>query len=718
MSTIKDMLSFKDDKILEIVKHEFQDSADDRRNKNWQNYLRDKTFRGIDISDPLVPEIRENNLGLGISDDPSVSGGKPVRNTIYLPYARSIILTAKSMLGSVMFPNNKQFFTVEANHDMDDKAAEAFREYAHYDMRRNGYQDEAELAIERALVYDFQLLMIDWENEFSWVPSKIPLFRTIDGPDGPLAVGAPVGERAEFEWKAGSSGGATFHAPSTYNVRHDPMAIHGAITPKSCGWVGLEYKMSYKRLLDMAEAGTLIKAKVRKAEKDGETPMSTEADFDAMIRQDLKLAAERKGKVYDGEGDDQSSHALIQERWDHTSRVTIVNKKYVVRKERVVGMPFVKLVTYPVHGQFGGIPMIQDLMHIQIDVNLMTRLRRDAQNLSVNKTMILDRNAFRTEDEMDQIRLNSLEAIKASPMPGRTVKDAVSWVDPPDPGVATIQEQQNEMQFGERVVGIGDTTQGAMAAGGRKTATEHELVASSVARRGGFNARTLERAIVSEVVQKQLILYNLNLTKKQKYRALGTRGTEWNEVAPADMYFNELPDITPTGLSGEQSRALEVDAWMRLIETSIKVPAWQNTTDWVALQRETYFKLKETDPDKFIISGGLQGTDMPQEFENTLMKSGHYVTPLEGQGHEEHMAKIQEFQQSEEWAEVSIGNQSLYARHLQEHQAMLAQEQAPQVQPTQGGTPGAPPGPTATPENTSEQLAQSARGAAARTGGV
>ena len=71
MSAAKDIIKYSEKEILEIVSDDFTASEEDRRGRNWQNYLNEKTFRGIDIMQPMNPNVGDNNLGLGQSD----SGG-------------------------------------------------------------------------------------------------------------------------------------------------------------------------------------------------------------------------------------------------------------------------------------------------------------------------------------------------------------------------------------------------------------------------------------------------------------------------------------------------------------------------------------------------------------------------------------------------------------------------------------------------------------------
>jgi hypothetical protein len=721
MPAPKDIMKMSDDQVIDLVTAQFKDSADDRREKNWQNYLYDKTFRGVDLDKPLSPSLGDNNLGLGLE----LLGGREgeeslVRSQIYLPYARSIILTAKNMLAQAIFPNNTDFFQVYPQDRNEIRGAEAFKSFAHYDMRRGNYQDEAELAIERALVHDFQLFMVDWETDYMWAPVISNRMNRAVRPDGTtVAIGSAIGKKIEYQWVAGTRSGTSFAAPSTYNVRHDIMAIHGPISPATCEWVGLEYKMSWRRLMDMAKAGELKISKVREAEKEGGDSETIEVDFDAMVREDLKLQAERKGKAYDPTrpGSDDDSHALVWDRWDWTSRLTIINKKWVVRKQRSVGIPFVKLVCYPVHGQFGGIPMIADLVHIQIDINTMLRLRRDAQNNAVNKTMIVDESAFRSSEDIDKIRLNPLESIRVTPAPGRTVNDAVGWVQPPNPGFETINEQNNELQFAERISRISDTATGLVSNTGRRTATEHELAAQGTARATGFNARTLERAIVSGVVQLMLVQYNLRLTDEMKFRVVGPKGMEWRRVHPSDFYFGMLPEIVPTGLSGEQARALELDLFLRGVKMCSEVPPWAQMTDWPALLREMWVKLRVPDVDRMIRGDGLYGADLPQEMENILMRSGHYVAPLPTQPHETHIEVLRRFATSGEFRALPEQAQALFARHAKEHELLMQQAMAPQLAvPGMPGT-GGQPGKEATPASMSEMGAQLNRAVAARNSG-
>lgn len=714
MSFVKPIVKYSDDDIVKIVTADFTASTEDRADKNWQNYLQEKTFLGIDLLQPLVPQKGDNNLGLGLSERENEDPDRPVRSSIYLPYARSLVLTAKTLICGGIFPNNTDFFSVESQHADEQAAAEAFRAYAHYDMRRARYQDEAELAIERSLVFDFQLLMVDWETCYDWVPEFLDVYRQITDPETGemLDVGEPIGKRAKYVWKKAARSGIFFHSPSTFNVRHDPNAIHGQISPRTCDWVGLEYQISWKRLRAMAESGELNKAKVAKAQKESPNPPNTTAiDFDAMLREDIRLAAERKGKEFKAgaeksEDEELPQMALVQDYWDHGSRVTVVNGKYVVRKQYHVGIPFVKLVTHPVHGQFGGVPLIQGLMHIQIDINTMTRLRRDAQNQAVNKTMILDGNAFRSDDEIQRIRLNSLEKIVAYPQPGRAVTDAVSWVQPPDPSFATFQEQQSEMQFAERLSSIGDATQGLLA-GSRRTATEHELVAAGSARRSGFDARTLERPVIAEVVQKMLVLYNLHLRSDQKYRVLGPSGTQWRTISPSDMFFTAPPDIIPTGLAGEQSRALETDLFLRAVDQIKTVQPWGSLVDWPKLLNELLVKLRVANPQRFVRSDVMQGVDVEPSHENILMAGAVYVKPLMAQDHTAHIAAHAEFAESPEFQRVPKETQKLFLQHVQEHAAMLQQASTPAAPAMPAA--GMPPGPMPTPTSQAELMSQAGR---------
>lgn len=725
MASGLDLARATDAQIIEVVNQDFLDSAADRRQVNWQNYLREKTFQGIDISQPFMPQVGDNNLGLDLPTTPSGPSepASPVRNKIYLPIARSLILTAKAMICGGIWPNNTDFFSVEAQRREEQDSAEKFRQYAHFDMRRGGYQDEAELAVEKSLIYDFQLFMVDWREDYAWVPKFLDVYRrAVNDAGESMIVGKPVGRKAQYEWKQGSSAGVFFHAPSTFNVRHDPMAIHGPIGPSTCEWVGMEYKMSWRRLLDMAKSGVLRVTPVTKAHSEGTSEQTIETDFDAMIRADMKLQSERTNReINPGQKEgEKASHPLVQERWDNTSHVAVVNRKWVVRRDRSVGIPFVKLLTYPAHGQFGGTPMIQDLMHIQIDINLMARLRRDAQNLGVNKTMIVDGNAFRSQESIDRISLNPLEVIIGYPQPGRTISDAIHWIDPPGPGSETINEQMNEMQFAERAIGVDATSQGVISPTGRRTATEHELAAGGSQRRGGFNARALERAIVASVAQKMLVLYNLHLTDEKKFRVLGPSGMEWRSVTAEDMFFGELPDVIPTGLSGEQSRALELDLFMRGVEKIQLVPEWKAITEQEELLREMYNRLRVVNPGRFIKSQSLAGSDIPQKFENILMASGHYVTPLPSQPHDQHIAELQQYTQGADFTALPESTQSLFLRHIKEHQMMQTAASAPQAPPPGAGMGPGPimggPGRPATPASLSEMLAQSNRRMAPPTG--
>lgn len=719
MSAGKDVFDMKDDQILELVESDFKSSADDRREKNWQNYLYDKVFRAIDFDKPISPAIGDNNLGLGTTTVLSEETGAPqtVRSQIYIPYARSLVLTAKNMLCQAIWPNNTDFFSVQPELKGDTRGTEAFKAYAHYDMRRAGYQDAAEMAVERALVHDFQLFMVGWEVDYMWAPHISKLFNRAVTEDGrTIAIGQPTGRKIEYRWLPGAKSGTAFYTPSTYNVRHDPMAVDGPISPATCEWVGIETKVSWRRLLDMGKAGELKLSKVRQAKKEGGDVTTTEADFDAMVRADLKLAADRKGQSYnpDGPKTEDTSHALVRDRWDWTTRTTVINNKWVVRKERSVGIPFVKLVCHPVHGQFGGIPMIADLVHIQIEVNTMTRLRRDAQNNSVNKTMMVNDDAFQNPEDADQIRLNALEIIHVHPPPGRTIQDTVGWVAPPDPGVHTIEEQNNLLQFGERISAISATSQGLIEKTGRRTATEHELASAGTVRATGFSARKLERAIVSEVVQLMLIQYNLRLTQEQKFRVTGPKGIEWRKVHPSDFYFGVLPEIIPTGLSGEQTRSLELDLFFRGIKFASEIPPFAQMSEWSAIYREMWSKLKVPDADRFIKATGTFGADLPQSMENILMASGHYVAPLPTQDSDTHIAEVQQFATTPEFATIAPENKSLFVRHMREHELMLAQKEAPQLGQQAGPpAPGGTPGPQATPDSMGEQMAQMNRRVAA-----
>lgn len=726
MTAAKDVMTMSDQQILDLVELEFNESAEDRREKNWQNYLWNKTFLAIDLDKSAMPEVGDSNFGLGLGLAESTRNEHtpgPIRSKIYMPYARAIILTAKNMLAQAIYPNNADFFSVHSMREGEDAGAAKFQSFAHYDMRRGGYQDEAEMAIERSLVYDFQLFMVDWESDFMWAPDIQDIFHRTMGDDGkPVAVGNPIGKKIEYKWKAGARSGTSFTAPSTFAVRHDPMAIHGPISPRTCEWVGLEYKMSWRRLLDMAKSGEYTISKVKAAQKEGGPPDSVEVDFDAMIRADLRLQAQRRGKHYNPANptQDAESHAEIRDRWDWTSRVTVVNRKWVIRKKRSVGIPFVKLVTYPTHGQFGGVPMIADLQHIQIDVNTMLRLRRDAQNNAVNKTLIVDDTAFRNPEEADKIRLNPLEAIHVTPALGRTVLDSVNWIKPPEAGTETITEQNNELQFAERMTKVSDTAQGLIANTGRRTATEHELAAGGTARATGFNARTLERQIVSGVAQLMLIQYNLRLTKEEKYRVIGAGAGEWKTVHPEDFYFGILPEIVPLGLSGEQSRSLELDLFMRGVKMMAEIPPFSESTDWPNLQRELWSKLRVSDVDRLIKGNGQQGVDIPQEMENILIRSGHYIAPKPNQDHDAHMQQLAEYAQTPDFAALPPDHKSLLVRHNAEHQMLLQAKEQPQVAQGPGasaGGGGGTPGPERTPNSTGEQVQQANRAQATRNSG-
>ena len=93
--------------------------------------------------------------------------------------------------------------------------------------------------------------------------------------------------------------------------------------------------------------------------------------------------------------------------------------------------------------------------------------------------------------------------------------------------------------------------------------------------------------------------------------------------------------------------------------------------------------------------------DISQSDENILMASGRWIAPVRGQSHQEHIAETEAGMQS---PDIPEQNRTLFIRHINEHQAMLQAETAPQPIEAPPGTGGGN-GAGGTPDSTQEQIA-------------
>lgn len=341
--------------------------------------------------------------------------------------------------------------------------------------------------------------------------------------------------------------------------------------------------------------------------------------------------------------------------------VMIANEKWVVHKQKMRGFPFSKMTYMQPNHQWGGVGLVEGIERLQLDINHLTRLRRDNLNLIVNAITIVNKALFPDEKDFE-LRPNRIFGMRF----GDPTK-AMHFPRPPDNTQVIVQEIAFQIKMAERISGIADPMQGTFTPG-RKTATEVDLVMQGGATRISEIAKEIETKNMVDVVYMVYNEEQIHLTEEVKYRILGKYGYEYKKIRKGDIFHKGAFDVRPVGTSFEANRTVKTNQFLQAVGIVSQNPAFMQMTDSRELLQQIWSRLGEKDSKRFLLDGDKADYSIPPEMENVILESGSELQPNNRDSDEEHIPVHREHTESPEFINLPPEIQDNFEKHIGAHE--------------------------------------------------
>lgn len=634
------LLKMPDDEIIGMVM-----SGDIATSKKWRDGVnkRNKRYRRHYFQKESVPETEKKKKIKG-------------RSKIWIGVVRAIVDTARVGIAEAIFsvePNVK----IEPTEIDDEVAAEIFESL--FRFRASRHQMNLRQILEddwifQMCLYDCAVARMGWRVEGRYVPTTI---ETEEKKVLGIFKRSEKKKETVMPWKRDAVDRPEIEVLDTLLIYPDEHSFDfGGSNPS--------------RFFAYLQDTNISAMKKREKPKDNSGGIYENVkDIEPNSYPGIENVQKTEGK---DEWEKTSEADLVQLANYYTpdAMVSIANGKWVVRKQKMSGYPFSKGVYCQPNHQWSGIPLVEGIESLQLDINHLYRMRRDNINFIVNalgivnKAMfsgIKDQNFERTPGKMLSISFGD---------PSK----AIHYDRPPDTTQALFQDIGFEMRMVERISGVGENRQGAWREGGRRTATEAGLVAEGGDLRLGNIARRIEENNIVDVVN---LVYNLeqqHLTEETKYRILGKAGVEFRKITREHFLFKGSFDIIPVGSRYESNRLAKTNQYLQGVQIVGGNQIFMQITNAEEVLKNMWSELGIKDPERFLLNRSKTDYQIPPNMENILLANGHAIQPGNRDNHGEHIPIHQAHMES---GKVPLGNEVFFEDHIDLHEQ--AEEQMKQA---------------------------------------
>lgn len=693
MPPISDFLKYSTSDVKKMIREDFEASEAHRSLANRQNWFHNKYFHCRDLDQPLLTTGQlENNKAprSGYSEYGDDIDDAFIENSMFLPYLRSVILTALAIMVNTLFPDYEHYIDYEPNDPEDAEKAVTSAFAMIRLLKEGGFHREVVKTILASLKYDIALLYIGWRREYGWIPEKIEPERQIQNwLSGEMYRSGVKGEPfIRYKWQQAAIDGVECSSVNTFNLRYEPWALDGDMD--RVPWIGITYRLPKSRMHELARYNAYDKSVVAKIKDDepmNEAERQDEAiDYERMLQEDRKLEPDASPT-----GNSDNFYVRVQDYFTPNGVATLINGKYLVRHRRTLGYPFRRVVAYG-EESFAGEAMAYPLMGIQADLNTMYRMQRDQQDLAANPIPVVDARFFGSREEIESISFDPREPIilTKSP-PGVDSRTAVFFLVPPGNTAPDIFASSSAaLQMGERVSSVSDNTQG-VARPGNRTATEAIQMSQGVGIRQDFQAKMYEDELIIGGHQNAIRLVMVFGSKTRRFRIKRQGANDFLTFHPTDLMMKENPDLVPQGTVTRRFLQANGDLLQNAILIATTNPLLSQYVDGLE-SLKTLLKHTNMPGWEKIINDAAAGLGGPldQEDENILLSAGKAVPISPADDHQKHISVMTEFLQSEAFLTVPIEHLDRFKEHIQLHQQaiVMASQAVSPVASAGGGAPG------------------------------
>lgn len=688
MAKYKPLWKRSDDDVIRIVREDFSASEEDREEKNERNFAAYRMFHCRDLLSPtdmaIQPDGRDDMVG-GRAPFMDLGAIDVATNKTFVPWLRGITLTSVSRLAHGIWPDFNDFYRVDPDDEDDEKAAESAYALTQYFIRSSEYKRECLLFLLQAHLFDFAILYTGWKTEYGLIPR--PRDANIQLKDFATGEYHDTGEidpkQRQIEMEQTEVSGWDVGAMNTLNFRYDPLASHVGFGE----FHGFTCLLPKRRMWEMVETGEWNRSEVEKIDEE-EPPNDSDhedvtQDMTSRLKEDEKLAGHSALASWI-----QDRYVRADFMWTPDSKVVVLNKKAVPKKEQSWRSPFHKACFIPNFGMFSGTSMVEPLIPAQIDINQCLRLLRTQQDRAVNPDSVVDHSFFGSTEEAEAQPWGTGATVIASKNPQlRDPQLARRFIFHPSNTAPDLWNSiALQMQWGEKSSGISSNTQGLVEGGA--TATAIRDAANAVDIRDAFIEIGIESACVIDPIDDLIKLIALNVTEKVRIRIKGRPGMKWQTVSPADLAkFKKSPDVKALGMSSMASRAIAAQSVRDVTMLFLQNPVTGQHLKVVPSMREIY-RGYDIDPDTFVSDDAMgEQFSIPPEYIPELLATGKRVTI---NAYDDHMAVIKaivEFTGSEEFEAVPEENKRLILEHVKLRKMAMAQPQGGKMVPSPTGDP-------------------------------
>lgn len=669
----KHILRRSDDDLNKIIKDDFEASEATLKERWKLDFMVHQAFH--------MHEFDDDRSFLGFLDDNA--RGRPVdsfddedeHNKAYLPFLRSVVLAAESMVLNATIPDYNRYMDLEGAPGEEKQVRNMLDMIMHH-RREAKWIREYRMQIRYALLAYAGIMYVGWKEDFAWVPKviegTIPLWDAVTGSSVPSDW--PEEKRVHYERVWGGIDGIEYRAVNPFRFRYDPRAGHDGFD--SCLFAGMVYRIPREEAERYIEGGFFLEGPTRKAlavpgEDKGEGGMAE--DYEEKHRKDQKLD--------DGSGSDPDydDKRYIHVRQYHTRDAVIfqLGGKHIVRKAQMFSYPFTKVVAFEEPGLFSGGSLGQYLLSAQHDINVMHRMKREQQDRATTPTRVVDLDFFDSLGEAKYAAAHPEDPIVLTRTnPGKDPRAAVFDIVPPSNTAPDIPWSMNlSLELNQKAASISANMQGSAIRSGGGTATETERIAQGVGSAHDDRRKRFEDDGVTGSVPREIKLIHLKQKKMRRIRVLGLDGaTDWPEITPGDMVFITDPTLKAIGSSTMGNKQVDLRLFQEALQFVASMPTMAQYLKPLEAARALFVELGR-DPEQVL--QGLEGPDQPlrQEIENVLLIHGTDVPIRPDDDHLEHLEKIKEFAASEEFEVIPEAGQRKIEEHGLAHKRMLDMQQ-------------------------------------------
>lgn len=700
-----DILSYKDEDILKIVKEHIQGAEHDyskrylRMKENWKRY------KLIPINDPGTPKVNKQQD----QDQPPQAG----RANLQYPWIRIICDAAVSTLLSGVRPDPYEWLTTECdNADVTRDQLELAKSYmlSRCSAHRNQINlfRKLKLFMLYGMIFDWTAISVNYLDMAGW---------TRETPTADM-INDETKENPEL-WDELLKRIRQSKAPKTDDLNEGFKFVEHLIqrpdvdvphpmncVPDSCGgadrdtwaffgvygrmlWGNLKNSAvsrsnPYGQYYNIPELEKLIKSGGANAQTEyDKAKQEVEKDPDTI--KDVGLPEiKKKNEIAD------STPLLLLTYYTKDALIVCDHSfKVVVRKQRNNRIP-VSTWSYSkdsdtVHGD----PLVLLLDPFVEELNHLANSNMDNLNFAINAMTVINKAmmppAMRTKKHMSYP--GKIWVIDSATRPASDFMDVVKI-----PYVTQdVDRQADRIQnLMERIASVGNTEQGVQRAAGERTAYETELVRQGSSNRWNDQGAEIEY-VITDVLDMiaELDLHYMSEIKIQKY--MGDYAGHWVTIG-RELFLQFAPFIkyTPQGSQFMRDRTQAGAFLMNIIKTATMIPQLNQILNYPTIFKRVVRLSGEIDPARYINQAGKNMYTRPIEEEHQMMANGIKVMPGYLDDDEEHMMEhTQEFQKATEGqseyvpkGHAALGYVALLMEHIEAQNMQRQEKLAPAQSPS------------------------------------